>query len=127
MRAMFVAMCAVLILALGTCTISMRLQFRMLDALEKQCGGAISCVLDDDIAGAMEYVQHMKLTVEKSTRFMEMVASHDQLHEALGNITDAQVALECEDMDDAYQALAELEGVIDHMRAHETLSLENIC
>lgn len=127
MKAMAWLMSIVFALTLGVCLLSMRLQFRVLDTMEKHCGEAIACVLAEDIPGAMEHTHALHTAVEKSSRFMEMVASHDQLHEALGSIKEAQVALECGDVDDAYQALAALEGTLEHLRDHETLSIANIC
>ena len=127
MKAMFCSMCAVLAAALGICLFSMWAQYKVLDTMDHLCGQAMTHVIAEDISGAMEYTHALNTTVEKHTRFMEMVASHDQLHEALASIKEAQVALECEDLDDAYQALAALEGTIEHLRDHETLSLANIC
>lgn len=127
MKVMAWCMSIVFLVTLGVCLISMQLQFRVLDMMEKQCGEATACVLAEDIPGAMKHVHTLHATVENSSRFMETVASHDQLHEAIASITEAQVALECEDLDDAYQALAALEGTIEHLRDHETLSIANIC
>ena len=127
MRATFISLCVVLALSLALGIVSMQAQFRVLDMLDTSCGSAIACVIDDDISGAMGHVDRLYDIMEESSWFMELVASHDQLHEALGSIVDARVALECEDADDAYQALARLQGTIDHLREHETISLSNLC
>lgn len=127
MRAALISMCAVLAAAVAVCITSMLVQFRVLDTMDGLCGDAIEHVLADDAPGAMEHVDKLHDALEGSSWFMEMVASHDQLHEALGSIVDAQVALECEDVDDAYQALARLQGTLEHLRDHETFSLANLC
>ena len=127
MKRTFVTMCIVLVLALGICVVSMQAQFRVLDRLDSGCGDAIKAVLNEDISAAMEHVHRMNSELEGKMWFMEFVASHDQLHEAVSSIVEAQVALECGDMDDAYQALAGLQGILEHLREHETLSMANIC
>lgn len=127
MKGTFITMCIVFTAALGICIISMRAQFRVLDKLDAGCGDAIAAVVNDDIMTAMEHVQRLNDVLESNMWFMEFVSSHDQLHEAVSGIIEAQVALECSDMDDAYQALAGLEGTLEHLREHETLSMSNIC
>ena len=127
MRSAFISMISMLILAVAVCITSMLLHFRLVNDMYKLCGMAISCVMEEDIAGAMEQVNALKDELEASTYLMEMVASHDQLHDAMSSIIEARVALECEDMDDAYQALARLQGILDHIKDHEKLTLSNLC
>ncbi|MBQ4088508.1 MAG: DUF4363 family protein [Clostridia bacterium] len=127
MRSAFVSMTAVLILAVSVCIVSMMLHFRLVNAMDELCGEAIERVIAEDISGTMDYVGKLKVKLDESTYLMEMVASHDQLHEAMTNIIEARVALECEDMDDAYQALARLQGILDHIRDHEKLTISNLC
>jgi len=127
MRRMFVSMCTVLAASLGICIVAMMIQFRVLGVLDEGCKVAIEYVKQDNNAGAMSKVREIKMTLDDRGAFMELIASHDHVHEAVSAVNEARVALECEDIDDAYQALETLLGILEHMRDHETLSLANIC
>ena len=127
MRSTFISMVCVLAVSIAICVVSMTVQFRVLGTMDVLCGDAVASVLDDDITSASGKVAQLRRVMDETTWFMELMAFHDQLHEAHASITDAQVALECEDTDDAYQSLKRLQGTIDHLRDHEKLSISNLC
>ena len=79
-----------------------------------------------DTLAAKEYAESLEDIFEGRQAVLEMLASHNDLHETMNSITDAKVALECGDMDDAYQALVRLRGMIEHLRDHERFSLANL-
>lgn len=126
MRGAFVSMCAVLAASLALCIASMLLHYSALDELEYVCGKALTHVRYEDSESALAYVGEMERSFGRSSRWLELLASHDSLHDIHTSIAEARVALECEDMDDSLQALERLRGSIDHMRQYEGLSLANL-
>ena len=57
---------------------------------------------------------------------MEMLTSHDSLHEVYSELVDARVCLESGDYDDCYRALAQLGEALRHIREMEAVSLSNL-
>lgn len=127
MRATFISMCAVLAVSLALCGVSMYMHFTAIDELNALCEGALKCVRNADVEGAEQQVKALRASFDDTSKALEMLSDHDELHEILSCIVDAYVALECEDMDDAYQALARMQGVLEHLRDHERISLANLC
>lgn len=126
MRAAFAAMCAVLLSALAVCFFSMGVQGGILEELGAMCDAAVECIDGGDPDAAADAVAELDDVFSEKRGIMELLASHNDLHDAAGFITDAAVALKCGDTDDAYQALMQLKGVLEHLREHESLSLGNL-
>lgn len=126
MRATFISMCAVLIASLALCGVSMYAHFTAIDEMNGLCQGALECVKVDDVEGARRQVKALRESFGDTSAMLELLSDHDELHEVLNCIVDARVALECEDVDDAYQALARMQGVLEHLRDHESMSFANL-
>lgn len=126
MKATRIALCAVLAASLALCAASMIYQFHVLDDLEQRCDRAVECVRADDTGGAARVVADLRERFRKDSKILEMLSSHDDLHEADVSIVNAAVALECEDKDDALQALCALSETLEHLRAHESFSFSNL-
>lgn len=126
MRATFISMCAVLIASLALCGVSMYAHFTAIDEMNGLCEGALECVKADDVEGARRQVKALRKSFGDTSAMLELLSDHDELHEVLNCIVDARVALECEDVDDAYQALARMQGVLEHLRDHESMSFANL-
>lgn len=126
MKAAFAAMCGVLVLSLMVCAASAWVQGNVLDDMDILCISALECVRREDGEAARGYVDSLERLMDDKRGIMESLASHNDLHETATCIVDARVALECGDIDDAYQALVRLQGMLEHLRVHESLSLSNI-
>ena len=126
MKAAFIAMCAVLATAVALCFLSMYIHHDVLGRMDYICEEAVNAVRADDEETALECAERLEEIFEGRQDALEMLASHNDLHETLNCITDAKVALECGDMDDAYQALVRLQGMITHLHDHERFSLANL-
>ena len=126
MRATFISMCAVLIASLALCGVSMYAHFTAIDEMNGLCEGALECVKADDVEGARRQVKALRKSFDDTSAMLELLSDHDELHEVLNCIVDARVALEWEDVDDAYQALARMKGVLEHLRDHESMSFANL-
>ena len=57
---------------------------------------------------------------------MEMLTSHDDLHEVYADVVDARVCLEQGDRDDCFRALAQLGEALHHIGEMEAVSLSNL-
>jgi len=126
MKAAFIAMCCVLAAALGLCFVSVYVHDSVLDDMDAVCAETIKSVRGDDKQTAVERVSELDRVFGERSGALEMLASHNDLHETRSCIMDAMVALECGDMDDAYQALVSLRGMLEHLRDHERLTLSNL-
>jgi hypothetical protein len=56
---------------------------------------------------------------------LELLASHDALHEVGAAIAQASVCLECDDHDDFLRTMADVDMALGHLRDEEALSWEN--
>lgn len=126
MRGTFVVMCAVLAVSLSLCFYSMHAQFVALDELDDMRVNALEAVHAGNIEKTTDALVVLANVFEDHAKLLELIASHDALHEAYSHLVDAQISLECNDLDDAYQALAQFGGALDHIREHETFSLANL-
>ena len=125
MRATFISMCAVLILALAACFGSMAAQFRALDRLDALRAEALELVQQKNTNAASAKLTELAAQFDREAA-LAVFAFHDDLHEAFRNVVDAQVALQCGDWDDTQQALAQLREALYHMRQHEGFSFTNL-
>ena len=126
MKATLISMIAVLAASLALCLYSMYSQFSALDELDHIRAQAIEAVHARDDVHSEELLTQLANVFQDYAHTLEMIASHDDLHEAYSNIVDARISLECGDMDDTYQALAQLGESLEHLRAYEKLSIANI-
>ena len=57
---------------------------------------------------------------------MEMLASHDALHEVTTGILEAQICLECGDHDDFLRNMAVMGEALGHLRDEQAFRLSNL-
>ena len=123
---MLIALICVLTLALGLCFGSMYAQNRALTEMKQSAKRVLSLVRNERLDDAEAELKKLNDQFREKEPVLEMLTSHDDLHEASLRIVNAQVALECEDRDDARQALAELIELLAHLWSHEKFSLSNL-
>ena len=114
--AVALAVCAGSMLALnGTVERARRLQsLAVLAAQERRIADAKSLVL--------ELAQYWK---DRSAA-LELLASHDALHEVQSSIAEVQICLECEDRDDFLRTMSQTAQGLAHLRDEEALRLSNL-
>ena len=76
--------------------------------------------------GAAECLTRLASRWQEERAAMEMLTSHDSLHEVYSELVDARVCLESGDFDDCYRALAQLGEALHHIREMEAVSLSNL-
>ena len=79
-----------------------------------------------DDTGAAECLTRLASRWQEERAAMEMLTSHDSLHEVYSELVDARVCLESGDFDDCYRALAQLGEALHHIREMEAVSLSNL-
>ncbi len=57
---------------------------------------------------------------------MEMLASHDALHDVDAAIAEAQICLECADHDDFLRTMSTVRAGLEHLKDEEALRLANL-
>lgn len=126
MKATFIAMCTVLIVSLALCLFSLFYQQRTLEGLDRVRNEAISLVNVGDRAGAEEKITQLADSFENRSKILELIASHNDLHDAYLHIVGAQISLELDDINDTYKELALLGETLSHLRQHEAFTISNI-
>lgn len=126
MRGTFISMCAVLAAAIGLCIFSMNVQMESIDQLEKLRISALEKVRSGDTDKTREELKTLSDAFSRRQRKMEIVASHNDLHEAYSYLVDARISLEYGDLDDVGQALAQMGEALAHIREHEKFTINNL-
>ena len=126
MKATFIGMLVVLAVSLGLCFLSLYYQHDSLQEMDRLRMQAIEHLEARDGDAAQEKLVELANVFKKKAKIIELLASHNDLHEAYLQIVTSQISLETGDMDDAYQALALLGEVLEHLQQHEAFSLENL-
>jgi hypothetical protein len=126
MRTTLIAMCVVLCVSLVLCFYSMRVQMTALDALDDMRASVLEAVHAGDVQKAEEELVVLANSFREYAQTLELLTSHDDIHDAYSHLVDVRISLECEDLDDAYQALAQLGEALGHLREHEEFTLANL-
>lgn len=126
MRSTFISMCAVLCVSLGLGFYSLYTQTKAVDELDDMRAKAIEILRAGDIEKTKDAVTALANVFKEHARTLELLVSHDDIHDAYSHLLDARISLECGDLDDAYQALAQLGEALGHIREHEEFSLANL-
>jgi hypothetical protein len=119
-------MCAVLAVSLALCLFSLFFQQRTLEGLDRMRSEAVSLINAGDRAGAEEKITQLADSFENRSKILEMIASHNDLHDAYLHIVGAKISLELRDLDDTSKELALLGETLSHLRQHEAFTISNI-
>lgn len=126
MKAAFIAMCITLVASVALCLLTMYIHNDAISVMDELCAQAVDSLKAEDTDRTEDLIDALEKEFSERRHLLEMLASHSDLHDTMTCITDAKVALECGDKDDAYQALVRLNGMLEHMHDHEKFSLENL-
>ncbi|MGI6238098.1 MAG: DUF4363 family protein [Christensenellales bacterium] len=126
MRSTFIGMLVVLACSLGLCFYSMHVQFGAIDEMDELRARAEEHLRAGDYEGTESAIVELANVFKGHAKALEMLASHDDLHDAYLHIVDARVSLECRIEDDVLQALVQLGETLAHLREHERFSLTNL-
>lgn len=116
----------VLAASIAVCLFSMFAQFNAIDEMERLNSSAMETAHAGDMESAGTQLVILANMFKDRAKVLEMLASHEDLHEAYSDIVDAQIAIESNDRDDAYQAMTRFNEALEHIREHERLNWRNI-
>ena len=124
-RAIFTS---VVLLALATlvCVGSSFLIRNSLDRMSDLHEQVLACTDADDKAGALDALGQTAEYWEKCGYWMEMLTSHEDLHNVREQIVSAKALLENDDIAQYQQCMALLREALDHIRRHESMNLSNV-
>ena len=72
------------------------------------------------------FMVEMAVLWRKKEPFLEVMTSHDAIHEVKLGIIEAQICLECGDHDDFLRTISIAGEGLEHMESVEMLSLSNL-
>ncbi|NLF28672.1 MAG: DUF4363 family protein [Clostridiales bacterium] len=126
MRATAIALVVVLALSLALCALSLvtvRKAVREMDDLRVE---AEEFARAGDGELAMERLVRIANRMEDARPFLEMLTSHEDLHDAVKQVVDAQVYLEFGALTETCRALSQLGEILNHIRETEEITLANL-
>lgn len=126
MKRLFIVMLCVLFAALGLCVFSSLSICAHVDEAERLRIMSFEALQDGDDERAMELLVALASHWSDCKPLLEIMTSHDDVHEASMHITDAMICLECGDSDDFYRSMAQLSEMLEHICEVETLKLSNV-
>ena len=126
MRTTFIALVIVVLVALGLCAFAQVHICSVVEEMDLLRVRAAEMARAGDGAAAMGCLTAFANRWEDARPALEMLTSHDSLHEVYCELVDAQACLENGDIDDCFRALAQLGEALHHIREMEAVSLSNL-
>lgn len=126
MKATFISMCTVFLLSLALCLFSLFFQDRSIETLDNMRTETIDLVQAQDKEGALEKLTELANTFKKKAKVLELLASHNDMHDAYLHIVAARISLELNDLDDTYQELTLLGETLEHLQDYEAFTFTNL-
>ena len=117
---------AVLAAALAICVASLFALNGTVDEAERLQSLAVLASQEGDFSGAKTHLLALAQFLASRANLMEMLASHDALHDVDAAIAEAQICLECEDHDDFLRTMSTVRAGLEHLKDEEALRLANL-
>ena len=126
MRRTLILTLSVLILALSVCTFTSAFMSDIVEQVRYLHNEAVRCVESGDTGRAKEIMVEMATLWREKESVLEVITSHDAVHEVKLGIIEAQICLECDDHDDFLRTISIAGEGLEHMLSTEILSLSNL-
>ena len=117
---------SVLALAVGVCAAGRAVLCGAVDAAERLRAEAVLALDEGDAGRCGEALARMATLWEERRALLEMIASHDALHEVKVALSEASICLGCGDRDDFLRNMAIAAEGLAHLRDEQDISLENL-
>ena len=114
------------VLAVTVCVFSNFYVTKSMKTLNRMRNEAIKHSEKHDFEKALSKTEEMIAFIEKRSTVLEMLTPHEDLHDLIIALNDAHISLEIEDMDDYTKAISLFEENINHLIAHESISVNNV-
>lgn len=126
MKRLTIITCVVLAVSLAICVASMWMLDRILDDAHTKVTEVFVSMEQGDVTRAREGLVALATLWDEKADLLEMLCSHDDLHEVKERIIQAEICVEYTDMEDFYASVALIGEGIEHIRDQEALSLTNL-
>lgn len=126
MRFKLIATGVVMLLVISLCTVSLIFINRTTKEMDDIRIAGLEFADQNDILGAKEQLVKLSAHWSRVEGALEVLTSHDDLHNVTMQLVEASVALECGHMDDFHKAMALLGEAIEHIYHQEQISISNI-
>lgn len=113
-------------LALILCLISLFSVTAAIGEVERLRSETVSLVEGGDLPAAKEKLVQLANRWNECTRYLELIAAHDDMHEVAAAIRDARVCLEMTDLDDLLRALEQVGTALEHIVNVQQVSWRNL-
>lgn len=117
---------ALLAVSVGICIFSLMFVNSTMDEMEEMRLEAMNHMENGSKSDAEAVVTNMLSKISSRSKLLEMLIQHDDLHDMIMQLTDAKVSLSIDDIDDFKKAMSLFYENLEHIRAHERISLSNI-
>ncbi len=117
---------ALLAVSVGICIFSLMFVNSTMDEMEEMRLEATKHMESGNKDDAEAVVTNMLSEISSRSKLLEMLIQHDDLHDMIMQLTDAKVSLSIDDIDDFKKAMSLFYENLEHIRAHERISLSNI-
>jgi len=117
---------SVLILALSACAGASAYLRDVIGEVRYLHNEAVRRVESGETDKAKEIMVQMAILWREKEPFLEVITSHDAIHEVKLGIIEAQICLECDDHDDFLRTISIAGEGLEHMESVEMLSLSNL-
>lgn len=126
MRRTLLLTACVLIVSLSICTASLLTLTQILDQARALRSEAILAVEEDNPTRAAEIMVELAELWKEKENLLEVLTSHDALHEVKTGIIEAQICLECGDHDDFLRTISLVGEGLEHISGVEAISVSNL-
>ncbi len=117
---------AVLAAALAVCWASQAALDGAVDEAQRLQSLAVLAVEEQRFSDAKSLMVALAEHWAGQATLMEMLASHDALHDVDAAIAEAQICLECADHDDFLRTMSTVRAGLEHLKDEEALRLANL-
>lgn len=125
-RSTLIAMIVVAVLSVCVCAGCLLSVTRTIDSMQTLRVRAAEFVRAGDDRQALEELVRLANRWKDAAPILEILTSHDDLHDATREILDAQVCLEAGDFDECNRVLSQLGETLMHIGDMEQIRLSNL-
>lgn len=126
MRRTLIVTLAVLLAAIAVCAAARAVLNDAAQRADRLCSLAVLAAQEHRPDRAKEMVVALAEYWRQKTAVLELLASHDALHEVNVSIAEARICLDCEDHDDFLRCMSNAAEALDHLRDEQSVRLSNL-
>ena len=126
MRRTLILTLTVLACALAVCSLSRATLNDTVEQARQLHAQALLAENSGDVARADDLLGQLAQLWHDRAGLLEMLASHDALHDVASAIAEAKICLECRDHDDFLRTMSTVKTSLEHLKDEEAVRWENL-